>query len=365
MTAGGHAAGRSAARPADRRPRHAGPARRPRRSSSGWPAWSRTSRWGAQLFTAAGPAAVEMVRRRGGPRLPRPQVPRHPGDGGGAVRRGRRAARRRRSSPCTPRAARPCCGPRRTAAAGGRARPPADPGGDRAHEPRPGGAPAGARACRSRSRGTRSSLAGLAREAGCDGVVASPREAARLRAILGRGRADRDPGHPPGRRPARTIRRATATPAVAVRAGADYLVVGRPITGAADPAAAAAAILAEIARVSEPGRAALVRRLHEIGGVRFGEFVLKSGDHVALLHRPPGGDLAPGGAGRGGPADGGRGRPLPGRPDRGHPVRRAAARRGREPRRAASRSSTRGARRRRTAPGSGSRARSTPASASS
>ena len=37
-----------------------------------------------------------------------------------------------------------------------------------------------------------------------------------------------------------------ATPAVAVRAGADYLVVGRPITGAADPAAAAAAILAEM-----------------------------------------------------------------------------------------------------------------------
>ena len=39
----------------------------------------------------------------------------------------------------------------------------------------------------------------------------------------------------------------TATPEGAVRAGADYLVVGRPITEAADPAAAAAAILAELA----------------------------------------------------------------------------------------------------------------------
>ena len=49
---------------------------------------------------------------------------------------------------------------------------------------------------------------------------------------------------PPGGSPDDQAR--TATPAAAVRAGADYLVVGRPITGAADPAAAASAILAEI-----------------------------------------------------------------------------------------------------------------------
>jgi orotidine-5'-phosphate decarboxylase len=38
----------------------------------------------------------------------------------------------------------------------------------------------------------------------------------------------------------------TATPAAALRAGADYLVIGRPITAAPDPAAAAAAIVAEL-----------------------------------------------------------------------------------------------------------------------
>jgi orotidine-5'-phosphate decarboxylase len=88
-------------------------------------------------------------------------------------------------------------------------------------------------------------LANLAREAGCDGVVASPREAARLRAALGRDAVIVTPGvRPPGG--AADDQARIATPAAAVRAGADYLVVGRPITGAADPAAAAAAILAEL-----------------------------------------------------------------------------------------------------------------------
>ena len=88
-------------------------------------------------------------------------------------------------------------------------------------------------------------LAGLARDAGCDGVVASPREAARLRALLGRDALIVTPGiRPTGGAVDDQAR--TATPALAVRAGADYLVVGRPITGATDPAAAAAAILAEI-----------------------------------------------------------------------------------------------------------------------
>ena len=54
----------------------------------------------------------------------------------------------------------------------------------------------------------------------------------------------------PGVRPAGSAhgdQKRVATPAQAIEAGADYLVVGRPITGAADPKAAAQAIVAEIA----------------------------------------------------------------------------------------------------------------------
>jgi orotidine-5'-phosphate decarboxylase len=89
-------------------------------------------------------------------------------------------------------------------------------------------------------------LAALARDAGCDGVVASPREAARLRSMLGPAAVIVTPGiRPIGGRGDDQAR--TATPAAAIRAGADYIVVGRPITGASDPAAAAAAVLAEMA----------------------------------------------------------------------------------------------------------------------
>jgi orotidine-5'-phosphate decarboxylase len=86
----------------------------------------------------------------------------------------------------------------------------------------------------------------LAAAAGFDGVVASPKEAAAIRAAMG----DRLLIVTPGIRPAGTAfadQARIATPADALRAGADYLVVGRPITAAADPRAAAQAILAEMA----------------------------------------------------------------------------------------------------------------------
>ncbi len=89
-------------------------------------------------------------------------------------------------------------------------------------------------------------LARLAMDAGADGLVCSAQEAPMLRDALG--------PHPtlvvPGIRPAGAgadDQARTVTPRDAVNAGADWIVVGRPITGSADPAAAAAAIALEIA----------------------------------------------------------------------------------------------------------------------
>ena len=89
-------------------------------------------------------------------------------------------------------------------------------------------------------------LVKLAEQAGVDGVVASPQEAARIRATV----ADREllivtPGIRPAENDAGDQRR-VSTPAAALAAGADYLVVGRPITAAADPVAAARRIAAEM-----------------------------------------------------------------------------------------------------------------------
>lgn len=95
-------------------------------------------------------------------------------------------------------------------------------------------------------------LARLAVEAGADGVVCSPHEAAALRAALGPGPLLVTPGiRPPGGDLGDQKR--VATPAAAARAGATHLVVGRPILEAADPAAAARAILDDLAAPAQDG----------------------------------------------------------------------------------------------------------------
>ncbi len=88
-------------------------------------------------------------------------------------------------------------------------------------------------------------LATLALASGCQGIVSSAREASTLRAELG----DRFAIVTPGVRPAGSgvgdqVR--VVTPAEAIAAGASHIVVGRPITEAADPAAEARAILGQI-----------------------------------------------------------------------------------------------------------------------
>lgn len=83
-------------------------------------------------------------------------------------------------------------------------------------------------------------------EAGADGVIASPREAALIRALPeAAGKLIVTPGVRPAGSAAGDQKR-IETPAAAIAAGADHLVVGRPIWQAQDPRAAAEAILAEI-----------------------------------------------------------------------------------------------------------------------
>lgn len=95
-------------------------------------------------------------------------------------------------------------------------------------------------------------LASLARESGIDGVVCSPHEASVLRADLGTDFKLLCPGVRPHWAGADDQKR-IMTPAEAMEAGADYLVVGRPITAAAEPIAAAEKIVSELPRRNGEG----------------------------------------------------------------------------------------------------------------
>jgi orotidine-5'-phosphate decarboxylase len=89
--------------------------------------------------------------------------------------------------------------------------------------------------------------AAQARNIGIDGLVCAGEEAAELRSIAGPNMLLVTPGIRPAGADGADQRRIT-TPSAAIAAGADYLVVGRPIIAAADPSLAAETIIAEIAR---------------------------------------------------------------------------------------------------------------------
>jgi orotidine-5'-phosphate decarboxylase len=91
--------------------------------------------------------------------------------------------------------------------------------------------------------------ASQARDTGVDGLVCSAEEAANLRNIVGAGMTLVTPGIRPAGSASGDQKR-IMTPAKAIAAGADYLVVGRPVVDAGDPKAAADAIVAEIADVT-------------------------------------------------------------------------------------------------------------------
>ena len=91
-------------------------------------------------------------------------------------------------------------------------------------------------------------LAAMAREAGAGGIVCSPLELPQARRAHPEGTLVIPGIRPVGAGAARDDQARVATPAAAVRAGADRLVIGRPITGAEDPVAVARAVAEDIAR---------------------------------------------------------------------------------------------------------------------
>ena len=90
-----------------------------------------------------------------------------------------------------------------------------------------------------------------AHDLGLDGLVCAPEEAAPLRLVVGPDMTFVTPGIRPAGAASGDQKR-VATPRQAIAAGADYLVVGRPITSASDPKAAAQAIVDEIATAAGP-----------------------------------------------------------------------------------------------------------------
>ncbi|HEY7403546.1 MAG TPA: orotidine-5'-phosphate decarboxylase [Candidatus Angelobacter sp.] len=94
-------------------------------------------------------------------------------------------------------------------------------------------------------------MAALAQTVGCQGIISSPREALLIRKSLGEGFAIVTPGIRPAGAESNDQQR-IATPAMAIENGASHIVVGRPITHAADPAVAARSIISEMeqARIS-------------------------------------------------------------------------------------------------------------------
>ena len=89
-------------------------------------------------------------------------------------------------------------------------------------------------------------LAKLARSSGLDGVVASPQEVRAIRGACGPDFLIVTPGIRPADQQGKDDQARTMTPAEAIEAGATHLVIGRPITGAPDPRAAAEKILATL-----------------------------------------------------------------------------------------------------------------------
>jgi orotidine-5'-phosphate decarboxylase len=93
-------------------------------------------------------------------------------------------------------------------------------------------------------------LAQMAQAAGLDGVVASPQETAAIRSACGPEFSIVTPGiRGASAGTAKNDQSRTMGPAEAIQAGANYIVVGRPIIAAADPRAAAAAIVEELGRL--------------------------------------------------------------------------------------------------------------------
>jgi orotidine-5'-phosphate decarboxylase len=92
--------------------------------------------------------------------------------------------------------------------------------------------------------------AAQARDVGIDGLVCSGEEAAMLRPVVGPAMVLVTPGIRPAGASAGDQKR-VMTPSAAITAGADHLVIGRPIVAASDPKAAAAAIVAEIDRATK------------------------------------------------------------------------------------------------------------------